>query len=330
VVNTSVTDDFEIFVGVMWARFGKPTERAKSGTVEEFETAYARWMKDRDAVDVMFYFKDTPLPPSRTDPRELQQVLDFKKKLADEALYWEFTDSEELGHKLRLHLLRKARQIVTRQSGHSVVLRAAPAALDGAGSEQDVGFFDLQEDALEAFQRGTESVRRLDQQTRELGSKINARTSELNAVPKKHGQPDVKAIQRIWDNVASDLEVFSERIDLELPLMSEAYRTALDRTADLTRVFMEFEVEDLTALRVLRDSSSQLATTVEGVRHHLTTFRTVVSRIPRFTKAVSKARRRAAASLDQLILELDAIVRMAGVVVESTDDCLTKIEDQDL
>ena len=40
VVNEEIGDDYEIFIGPLWSRFGTPTPRAFSGTQEEFERVY--------------------------------------------------------------------------------------------------------------------------------------------------------------------------------------------------------------------------------------------------------------------------------------------------
>src|SRR5688500_14105574 len=57
VVNEEIGDDYEIFVGLMWTRFGTATGRAASGTEEEFERAYSRYKEDKRSVRVMFYFR---------------------------------------------------------------------------------------------------------------------------------------------------------------------------------------------------------------------------------------------------------------------------------
>jgi len=67
-INKQIGDDFDIFLGLMWGRFGTPTERAGSGTEEEFIRAKQRLERNPDAVKIMFYFKDAPLPPSKIDP----------------------------------------------------------------------------------------------------------------------------------------------------------------------------------------------------------------------------------------------------------------------
>ena len=36
IINSQVSDEYDIFIGILWTRFGTPTERAGSGTEEEF------------------------------------------------------------------------------------------------------------------------------------------------------------------------------------------------------------------------------------------------------------------------------------------------------
>src|SRR5215207_5556058 len=35
VINEQIGDDYDIFIGILWTRFGTPTTRDKSGTAEE-------------------------------------------------------------------------------------------------------------------------------------------------------------------------------------------------------------------------------------------------------------------------------------------------------
>ncbi|MBN2251236.1 MAG: DUF4062 domain-containing protein, partial [Candidatus Altiarchaeota archaeon] len=44
VINKQIDDDYDIFIGIMWKRLGTPTERGGSGTEEEFDRAYKRYL----------------------------------------------------------------------------------------------------------------------------------------------------------------------------------------------------------------------------------------------------------------------------------------------
>jgi hypothetical protein len=73
IINSQIGDTYDVFIGIIWSRFGTPTPRAPSGTAEEFHRAVSR-IKD-GAPDVMIYFKDAPINPSRIDLKQLEKSL---------------------------------------------------------------------------------------------------------------------------------------------------------------------------------------------------------------------------------------------------------------
>jgi hypothetical protein len=107
VINKQLSD-FDIFVGIMWRRFGTPTKRAGSGTGEEFERAYALHAKHR-VPRIMFYFRTTPFYPQSSDEIEqFRRVFDFKERLENLGVrYWEYNDPIDFERYVREHLLRQ-------------------------------------------------------------------------------------------------------------------------------------------------------------------------------------------------------------------------------
>ena len=76
VINKEIDDDYDIFIGIMWQRFGTPTALYGSGTIEEFERAYQRYKENPDGIKIMFYFKDTPPDSiSEIDPEQIFTCL---------------------------------------------------------------------------------------------------------------------------------------------------------------------------------------------------------------------------------------------------------------
>jgi hypothetical protein len=65
IINDQLGEDYDIFIGILWSRFGTLTPRALSGTAEEFNLAVSRTQNGRP--DVMIYFKDAPIAPSKID-----------------------------------------------------------------------------------------------------------------------------------------------------------------------------------------------------------------------------------------------------------------------
>lgn len=107
VINKQLSD-FDIFVGIMWKRFGTPTKRAGSGTGEEFDRAYELYKKYR-LPRIMFYFRTTPFyPKSSEEIDQLQRVFEFKDRLEQLGVrYWEYESPIEFERFIREHLIRQ-------------------------------------------------------------------------------------------------------------------------------------------------------------------------------------------------------------------------------
>jgi hypothetical protein len=108
VINNQIPDDYDIFLGIMWCRFGTPTGRAESGTVEEFSRARARHLIDQNAVHLMFYFKSREPLPDAADLEQVAYVEAFQRMLQTQGiLHWGFTDINDFGRLVGIHLTRQ-------------------------------------------------------------------------------------------------------------------------------------------------------------------------------------------------------------------------------
>lgn len=107
VINNQI-GEYDVFVGIMWKRFGTPTKRAESGTGEEFERAY-EFFKKYKRPKIMFYFRKTPFYPENEDElAQIRKVLRFRKKLSDlGVLFWEYQRPLDFERDVREHLIRQ-------------------------------------------------------------------------------------------------------------------------------------------------------------------------------------------------------------------------------
>lgn len=98
---------YDLFVGVMWKRFGSPTAVADSGTEEEFGQAHALWKEDH-ALPVLFYFCEEPSPPPQTveEVEQLRKVVEFRKRIEGRGLTWRYGAHAEFKDVIRLHLVK--------------------------------------------------------------------------------------------------------------------------------------------------------------------------------------------------------------------------------
>lgn len=105
VINEQLLDEYQMFVGLMWNRFGAATERAESGTEEEFQQAYAKYISDSNDVEIMMYFNDAPDKIGSLDLNQAKKVQEFKKKVsALGGLYSKYEGVDDFEEKLRFHV----------------------------------------------------------------------------------------------------------------------------------------------------------------------------------------------------------------------------------
>ena len=103
----------DLFLGILWRKFGAPTGEAESGTLEEFNLARERYVKER-APEIMLYFREVH-PDFLADPGDqLKKVLTFKQQVEDGhlALYQNYRDPEHFAHLLRQHLTEYLAKLV--------------------------------------------------------------------------------------------------------------------------------------------------------------------------------------------------------------------------
>lgn len=96
-------EEHDVFVGIMWNRFGSPTPRAGSGTAEEFERA-VRCFERNGAPRIMFYFSQAPANLDLAAIEQKRQVLEFQQRLRENSLYWTYQTPQGFKDLFRRHL----------------------------------------------------------------------------------------------------------------------------------------------------------------------------------------------------------------------------------
>ena len=104
VINEQI-GTYDIFIGIMYKKFGTPTKHAGSGTEEEFDVAYSKLQK-KEPVEIMFYFNNqAPNKLSDIIPEEWVKVTSFRKKIESlNGYYFMYDAASDFEDKLRGHL----------------------------------------------------------------------------------------------------------------------------------------------------------------------------------------------------------------------------------
>jgi hypothetical protein len=209
VINAQIGDEYDIFIGILWNRFGTRTACADSGTMEEFERAYLRRQKD-GKPEIMVYFKDAPISPSKIDPTELLKVQKFKDSVSKRGgVYATFNDMDSFSSLLRVHLSAIVQQIVDQQS--TSLTQPHPQILidDAALSEpeEDLGYLDFMDQFESAMPELLTVLEEIGAATNKIGKDIAARTDEM--LKAKNNPREVRKLIR---SASDDMKAYADKL----------------------------------------------------------------------------------------------------------------------
>jgi hypothetical protein len=332
-INEQLGDDYDVFLGIMWGRLGTPTARSGSGTMEEFERALARWKEAPGSLEIMFYFKEAGISPSKMDPIQIQKVQDFRRALGVEfgGLYDTFDTPDQFRNKARIHLTKVLLEI--KKSGESLpqAAEAAPVAemkfdsanplanLANLADDDEAGIFELAERATVAAESITEIVIRISDATERLSAKFNERTAEIKKLAGSGSKIDAKTAVRISNRTAEDIESYVKALSGEIPEFQKQFGIVLEAFGKIAVLFEDASERDVEGAQTLRAQvqalSSQLPSAIEGVSE----FRETFSSFPRLTSPLNRARRRGIAVLDDLITLFEEALNRSNDVQDLLD-----------
>jgi hypothetical protein len=307
VVNRSIPADFDVFIGIMWHRFGTPTKRAESGTHEEFLAAKARWDTDHSSVQLLMYFKDAPLAPSQVDAQQLAKVNSFRSTLGSQGgLYWTFESVDDFASLVKLHLTR----LVQNYHGSLSPPSSSPPADGGGGAplrspsqeEDEIGLLELSERFEDALETINETAARIIRAVESIGKKADDHTKRIRDSAAL-GPISRPAAKRMIAKFASDLSEFASKLDRDNPRLREAMQDALGALSQSITMWPEL-IHDHSDLEQLSESITGIGR-LRGViltsKEKIESFLTSVTGLPRLTSELNRSKRKASVSLQALI-----------------------------
>jgi hypothetical protein len=99
-------EDSDIFIGILWKRFGSPVMSSDSGTEHEFQQAYETW-KTSGSPRIMFYFNQKSSTLLNTEEKaQASRVSKFKESISPKGLYWEYEGEDNFKETVREHLTK--------------------------------------------------------------------------------------------------------------------------------------------------------------------------------------------------------------------------------
>lgn len=310
VINQQIPQDYDVFIGIMWHRFGTPTGRAESGTEEEFTRAKARWDADHTTLNLMIYFKDAPLSPSQIDPLQLSRLTEFKKTLGEEgALYWPFKSVDDFETLARMHLarvLQEWRKKLSVGAGEpaSKADTAVPpgVAVAEASDDDEAGLLELGEEFEDRFEEAAAVLTRIEKATELIGKRFEEHTTRVASATAAGHVTRAKA-RRMISKAANDMNGYAAKLRQDVPALRGLLQAGLGALSKAISLWPDVigsqsnrdqAAQSLGAMRSLREVLSVVEAQVQS-------FLDAVSGMPRITAELNKARRSMVSELQSLI-----------------------------
>lgn len=123
IIDESVEkSNYDIFIGIMRYRFGRPTKIAGSGTEHEFIKSIEK-KKSVPEIKIIFFFNNEDINPKHFDSDEYLKVQDFKKRIGVNGLYIDYSGIPDFEIKLEEKLNLFVKEVSSKiQPQHKIEL----------------------------------------------------------------------------------------------------------------------------------------------------------------------------------------------------------------
>ncbi|MEM5473548.1 DUF4062 domain-containing protein [Hoeflea sp. AS60] len=321
VINGQI-DDYDVFIGLMWHRFGTPTGRYGSGTVEEFEIAKEK-IEDPHK-NIMFYFRSSPpTTMDEIDGDQLALVQKFRKSLGDEGTYyWPYRDTSAFEKFIRIHLTTLVQKWKINDEKSTNLSIARPLEdhptkpLEEEIDDIEPGIFDILDEVEDKMQNSQDSLERSASYLSELSVKLNQHTDSINTISngsQANTKEERRKLRRVISSTSSDMDQFSERFEAEIPI----FRNNFNESIRLSTIAIEL-VSDLSTDEEYKNQLSEYISQIDefveiinGTCESALSFRDTISSLPRLTGEINKSKRRIVSAIDLFMVEMRSGANLA-------------------
>ena len=193
-------------------------------------------------------------------------------------------------------------QAQTAQTGRSFCLESCTLTHDN----DDDGILDLIEVFEDKFAELTEISQRIATATEDLGQKMANKTAEMEALQRDSlGNANRDEAKRLITEASSDLTHYTECIEEELPLFSDAMNTGMNSFTKAAAMSVDLTADSNDALQAEEGLNAVVALRRElaETKVSMSQFRATVAVLPRMTTRLNKAKRGVLSALDRLLSE---------------------------
>ena len=311
IINQDIGNDYDIFLGIIWKKFGTQTDEAESGTQEEFNNAIKKYKLDNNSVQILFYFKNAvPKTINEIDPEELIKIREFKNSLKEQkTLYSEFNSVDDFKSSLRIHIPIRLNTLI--ENHKNGIVETLPIIINKI-EEDDLGILDYSEMYQSLLNDSTISLTKISDYTELIGKEIGEKANQITRIS-KNPNPNKVLISEVMKRTAKLLKDYSNRLETETPIFYNSFEEAIKAGTNIINLTDDFYTENtINELEEAKKSILVLRKNTPISIKEMMSFYTSVKEIPRIQVDINQAKKMLMIQLEDLIIKLEKSLELTN------------------
>lgn len=293
VIDKQINDKYNVFIGILWKKFGTKTENYDSGTEQEFYIAFEKYEKDPKTMEIMFYFCERNVDFNEIDGEQLALVQKFRKNLGDKGLYKTYSSIEDFKEMIKndLIILIKERNIDFEDASYKDEL------------EVNDGLIDLLEDFNSSFNKSILEMEYLTVDIYETERNLNELTVKNN------DSQNIDVMKKYFNSVAVPINEFSDKVDSHGMMIVDYLNEGIGYFNSLINIHGDFILNNNQIDSTL-DAMGGCYNSIKELDNAINDLLKIMNGLQPITTIFSKSKRRLVKSLNTFLRRLMAIQKV--------------------
>lgn len=311
-INKDIGSDYDIFIGIIWQKFGTKTNAANSGTEEEFLNAIKRF-ENNENIQILFYFKNkAPLSLDDINIDELIKIKKFKEVLKENNVFYNsFNDTDELKTKLRMHLPKRIDELKLNQSRLDNEVNFDNKHIDIAVPEneqiileEDYGLFDYIIEFETLLTNSTNALSNISESTSDIGDEFAKKAEEIDRIT-KYPNPNKVLIIELFKRISRLMDEYSNRVKVENSIFYNNFKDAIDIGLKYINSMESLEKDQyIENLKSTLEATESLHQNIPLAINGMSGFHDTVKTLPSLQANLNASKRKLDLQLEELIFNL--------------------------
>ena len=289
-IDKQIDGKYNVFIGILWKKFGTKTENYDSGTQQEFYNAYSRYKENPKSMEIMFYFCERTSKFSEIDGEQLALVQKFRKKLEDnKGLYKTYSSLEEFRDTIKndLKLLVTEKNIDFEETSEEL-------------EEENDGLIDLVEKFEDDFNDATLEMEYLTTDILQAEKNLTS----LNEQNKDANNRDI--MKKYFNSVSVPINELSENVDSRGSTIVAHLNEGINTFNSIIDIHGDFILNN-EEIKKTEKSMNECYDSIEELNKSIIDLLNIMKPIQPITTKFSRSKKKLEKSLNTFLTRLTAI-----------------------